>query len=277
MLRVALTHDVDRVNKSYQYITYTLRNLLNFKFNDLKYHILSIFKEEPYWNFPEIIRIEKNYNVKSTFYFLNESIRFNLFNPSNWKLSLGRYKIDAEPVKCVIKWLDTNGWEIGLHGSYKSYINKDMLAREKFILDSILGHEVMGIRQHYLNLERNITWRIQKDVGFKYDTTFGLKNDIGFAENIHTPFRPFNDNFIVFPMIIMDDCFMKISNKSEKLKELLDECDKFNAIFVINWHQRAFNENEFLNFKDQYIQIIEECLRRNAIFKTLSQFYNDIE
>ena len=58
MLRVALTHDVDRVNKSYQYITYTLRNLLNFKFNDLKYHILSIFKEEPYWNFPEIIRIE---------------------------------------------------------------------------------------------------------------------------------------------------------------------------------------------------------------------------
>ena len=43
-----------------------------------------------------ILKIENEYNVKSTFFFLNESIKFDLLNLSNWSKSLGRYKFTDE-------------------------------------------------------------------------------------------------------------------------------------------------------------------------------------
>jgi len=42
---------------------------------------------------------------------------------------------------------------------------------------------------------------------------------------------------------------------------------------VINWHQRSFNENEFPEYKKAYCDIIEECKKRDAIFKTLKDYF----
>ena len=51
-IAVCLTHDVDRVKKSYQYITHFAKTLRS-------YHLLSFFpKEEPYWHFEKIMEIE---------------------------------------------------------------------------------------------------------------------------------------------------------------------------------------------------------------------------
>jgi hypothetical protein len=54
---VCLTHDVDRVKKSYQYLT-------NFAKTLRSYHLLSFFlKEEPYWHFEKIMKIEEKYEI----------------------------------------------------------------------------------------------------------------------------------------------------------------------------------------------------------------------
>jgi len=272
MLKVGLSHDVDRISKTYQYLTYPIKSLLKHDAKEFFYHVGSIFKKNPYWCFPEIIRIEREYDVKSTFFFLNETIPFHLFNISNWKLSLGRYKVYDKKVMDIIKYLDQNGWEIGLHGSYNSFNDNKLLMSEKDLLESIIKHSVIGIRQHYLNLN-NSTWRIQKELGFKYDTSFGFSNNIGYKDNIFKPFHPFSDNFTVFPMVIMDESFMNTADRIKKLLYLLDITEKNNSILVINWHQRSFNENEFPEYKKAYCDIIEECKKRNAIFKTLKDYY----
>ena len=146
-LTVCLTHDVDRVCKTYQYITH---DLLHLKFTKLG----SIFsKENPYWAFKKIMSIENEYQVKSTFFFLEESLPFKFFSPKNWKLSLGKYKFSTPPVYNIIKELDANGWEIGLHGSYNSFRDYSLLSREKNNLEKVLAKPVVGIRQHYLNLD----------------------------------------------------------------------------------------------------------------------------
>ncbi len=272
MFKVALTHDVDRVKKSYQYFSYFLRNVLNKNYKQALYHITSFFYAEPYWNFDKIIKIEESYKVKSTFFFMNEEIKFQLFNPKNWKLSLGRYKIEEEKIMNVIKYLDQNGWEIGLHGSYNSFKDVKLLQTEKSLLESIVGHNISGIRQHYLNLDKS-TWKIQKEIGFKYDTSFGYRYDIGYKDEKFLSFHPFGDDFTVFPLVIMDSCFMNSAKKKEKLSHLLDITEKNNSILVINWHQRSFNENEFPGYKKAYCDIIEECKKRNAIFKTLKDYF----
>ncbi|MCF8443603.1 MAG: polysaccharide deacetylase family protein [Crocinitomicaceae bacterium] len=275
MLKVALTHDIDRTKKTYQHITKTLRALLKLDLEKLKNQIISILKRDNYWTFDEIIKIEESYNVKSTYFFLNETIPFKLFKLKTYKLALGRYKILDKKIVDLIKQLDKNGFEIGVHGSYNSYKSLELLKFEKKTLENILGHEVIGIRQHYLNLDEN-TWQKQKEVGFKYDSSIGYSGSlakIGFVDERILPFNPFNDEFTVIPLVIMDANFMMIKNRWEEFTKLLNFCNDNNTYLVVNFHNHVYNELEFPGYKNAYKQIIEECLRLNAEFLTMKEIH----
>ena len=274
MLKVALTHDVDRIRKTYQYVTYPIKSLYKLNFEEFLYQSSSLFRKNPYWCFAKIIEIENEYKVKSTFFFLNEPIKFNLYKPSNWSLSLGRYKFSNFRLQNIIRFLDLNGWEIGLHGSYLSFNDLKLIKLEKFLLEKIIQHKINGIRQHYLNLSTK-TWEYQKNAGFLYDSSFGYTNEIGFKDKKFSPFFPLDNKFTVFPQIIMDSCYMNTKNRRKELSRILDLSEEKDSILVINWHQRSFNSKEFPGYTKQYGFIIEECIKRNAIFKTLSEFLNE--
>lgn len=276
-LKVALTHDIDRTTKTYQYFTHFLKSVRNLDFSKAIYQISSFSqREKVYWNFEDIIEIENKFGVKSTFFFLIESISFELFNISNWKLSLGRYDIHEPRINEIIRYLDKNDWEIGLHGSFRSFNDVDLLKKEKMILERLLGHQIIGIRQHYLNLNKN-TWKFQKEAGFKYDASWGPTRDIGFKEGRIAPFFPFNDKFIVFPLAVMDFNYLNSIARKTTLQNIINLCLKHQAILVINWHNDCFNEKEKPGFNKAYQEIIEICKSHNAIINTLSYFYNTFE
>lgn len=261
---VCLTHDVDRVKKTYQYLTHFIKS------KDL-HHIKSFVaeKENPYWNFEKIMEIEDKYGVRSTFFFLNESKQFNILRPKEWKLALGRYDLNSKKIISVIQKLQIGGWDIGLHGSYDSYKNKELLLKEKINLEKIVGKEAIGIRQHYLNLDIPETWEIQKSIGLKYDASFGSSLEVGFRNKQYLPFYPFADSFIVIPLTIMDSTLFRNSKSIEdawiKCKEIIDEAEKHGALVTVLWHQRVFNEQEFPNWGEIYIKIIRYCLNKNAL------------
>lgn len=274
MLKVAITHDVDRTKKTYQYITHSLKALSNLDFIKLANQIKSFVLPNKYWGFDEIIKIESAFNIKSTFFFLNESLSFDLFSPSNWELSLGRYNINDPKIIEIINFLDKNGWEIGLHGSFNSFKDRKLLLREKEILENILKHEIVGIRQHYLNLAED-TWNIQFGTGLKYDTSWGLNKDVGFKENKIKPFKPFKNEFLVIPMTIMDTPFVNSKKKWDNLKRIIDRIIEEDSILVINWHTNYYDELEFPNYKNDFIKIIEECKNYQATFYTLKEYYSE--
>ncbi len=277
---LCLTHDVDRPFKTYQGLYYGLKEL------DL-YHIKSIFsKDRPYWQFDKIMELEEELGVKSSFYFLNEQNLFKdkslkeLFKPNNWKLYTGRYDIDNPEIKKVIRKLDENGWEVGLHGSYDSYFNVDLLRQEKKNLEDILGHEVIGIRQHYLNLKKPDTWEIQKEVGFKYDSSLGSNEKYGFHYGDEVKF-PLDDDFAVFPLTIMDSALM---DGTASLEEALDDCERLlkqakkrNAIMTILWHPRMFNEREFPGYTKIYRKIIERAQKMDALIGSIDKVLRHIK
>ena len=223
----------------------------------------SIFKQNPYWGFNKVKAIEEKYGVKSTFFFLEESLPFKPLQPSNWGLSLGYYSWDDPKVKNVIKELDSEGYEIGLHGSYNSYKDETLLSDEKKKLETIIGHPVQGIRQHFLNMDDN-TWKIQNKLGFSYDSTFGSPKDVGFREDQYYPFKPLDNEFTVVPLVIMDSCLMSKSNPREEYIKILDIAEEKKAFVTINWHQRVFNEKEFPEYSKIYREIIEESIKRGA-------------
>ena len=270
MLKVALSHDIDRVSKSHQYITKTIAHLIKLNGKGFLNQIKSIGVKKPYWTFDQFIEIENRFNIRSTVFFLNESIKLNPVSLNSYKLSMGRYNIHEPRIEEMIRQLDRNGWEIGVHGSYNSFKDISLLKEEKLTLENIMGHQISGSRQHYLNSDDK-TWQIQADVGFKYDSSWGYTNDIGFKDNHYLPFRPFNNQFKVIPLTIMDTCFMAKPDKWVLYEKLLDTCEVKGAIMVINFHQHVFSKYDYPGYKDAYIELIKRALDRNAQFYTLSQ------
>ncbi|HEX2080711.1 MAG TPA: polysaccharide deacetylase family protein, partial [Longimicrobium sp.] len=197
-LTVCLTHDVDRVYKTYHYLTRDLRG------GHLR-RLRTLFTgESPFWRFEALMAAEDRHGARSTFFFLEESIPFEPLRPARWKLSAGRYSYRDPRVAGVIRALDAGGWEIGVHGSYRSYRDGGLLRREKASLEEVLGRPVTGIRQHYLNLDVPETWRLQRAAGFRYDASLGRRSGIGFPDGRDRPFRDPDTGMVVIPLGMME-------------------------------------------------------------------------
>lgn len=271
-LKICLTHDVDRTRKTYQYFTHDIRRL---KFGKLRTLFNGV---RPYWQFERLMELEESYGVRSTFFFLHETIPFEPFNLANWRLSVGRYSLYDPGVQRIIRELDAGGWEIGLHGSYNSYRSLELLRREKSVLEEVLGKQVTGIRQHFLNLDVPDTWKLQREAGFAYDASFGKRWDIGYREDRYRPFTDDESGMFVIPLALMEHYLFPKAGKDPKVawqftKQLMDEAEEKDAVFTVLWHQRMFNETEFPGFAEVYRKIIEEGKERNARFVTCGELY----
>lgn len=264
---LCLTHDVDRPYKTFQAPYYT------FKRRDLS-HIKSLLSStRPYWQFENIMDLEDELGVRSAFYFLNERHLFREMaptkwpNPTNWKLFLGRYDIEDEEIVGIIQKLHRNGWEIGLHGSYNSYTDLDRLRCEKRALERILGEEIVGGRQHYLRLQQPKTWEYHRSIGLKYDASLGSSTEYGFDDR-YSVIRPFGDEFVVYPLTIMERALMESTESIEaawaECRRLLEEARDHGAVMTILWHPRYFNEHEYPGYRTIYERLIEEALSMNA-------------
>lgn len=251
---ICLSHDVDRVIKQwYHYLVYCRKGIgsqiksLGEKFRG----------DEPYYNFYKIAELEKSYGVKSTFFFLNES---------HHELSanfIGRYKINDARVIKAIKDLDTDGFEIGLHGSYYSFNQCELLKKEKNILENIVGHPVISTRQHFLNKD-DTTWKIHSKIGIKYDSTVGNKKTTG--ENL--PIFPFytDTGILEMPITVMDTVSM--SDGAEE-RRVIDACRNVadrGGLIMLNFHQRQLRPTEYYYVVDTYKRLIEMGLKDGAMF-----------
>ena len=273
---------MDRVKKTYQYFTRVFRFFKNIQLtkavNEISnyHHFFYKLQKNPYWGFDRILEIEKCHKVKSTFYFLNESGGPKIFSPQTWKLYLGRYDIKNPDIIQIIRKLKSEGWEIGLHGSYKSFQNKDLLKKEKEDLESILGAKIYGIRQHYLNLDIPRTWKYQEELGFKYDSSFSYRNPAENRMEHLFPFWPFESSrFLILPLSLMDADLLSYNNDDMwgECVRKIEHVEEVGGLLTINWHQERCNDNEFPDNLKNYESIIQLCLDKNAWITTAYDIY----
>lgn len=264
---LCLTHDVDRPYKRFpQALFYALseRPL---------HHLQGIVSlDNPYWQFDDIMSLEAARGVRSAFYFLNEPhILRNgvgtLVSPRAWVEQLGRYDVYDSAIENVIWQLNDGGWEVGIHGSLTSATDRDRLAEEKATLESVLGEQILGGRQHRLRLDEPTTWEHHRDVGLSYDTTLGSSTTTGFAHG-YEPIRPFDDQFVVYPLTIMEQTLPDPTNDLETAWEvcesLLLEAAENGAVMTVLWHPRYFNEAEFPGYRVLYERLLDRALELDA-------------
>ncbi|WP_436926974.1 polysaccharide deacetylase family protein [Halosimplex amylolyticum] len=264
---LCLSHDVDRPYKGFRSLYYAL-------FERPTYHLRTVLSEEnPYWQFESVMAIESDLGVRSAWYFLvephllRERPLAEWFNPEQWVQFMGRYDVTDSDVAAVIGALDDGGWEVGLHGSIPAHSDPDRLHVEKNRVEDTLGHEVVGARQHYLRLDGTRTWRYQRDIGLRYDSSLGTSESYGFRYG-YAPLRPFDDDFVVFPLTLMEQALPAVSTNPERAwhicESLLQEAADNRAVMTILWHPRYFNEREFPGYCGLYRRLVERALEMDA-------------
>lgn len=273
---LCLTHDVDRPYKARLAPLYALKN------RELSHLRALRPSARPYWQFETIQNLEAELDVRSTFFFLQEKRLFGekpvraWVRPENWKLYAGRYDIESDEITAVIRTLDRDGWEVGLHGSFDSYADPDRLREEKELLEDVVGHEVTGIRQHYLNLDRPETWQTHRELGLAYDSSLGSTEEYGFIHG-YGVLEPL-DGLTVFPITVMEVALMRNCDNTTEAKAeidaLLAEANSENAIMTALWHPRFFNTEEFPGYTEVYTHMIRKAKEMNAFVGTCADVYD---
>ena len=260
---LCLTHDVDRPYKTYQAIPDALVERDPARLRALSPRV------NPYWQFDSLMRLEDDLGVRSALYFLSERGLWHRpprhwLRPRYWLEHLGRYDVETPRMTKVIRNLDAGGWEVGLHGSYDSFDDRERLAEEKAKIERVLGHRVRGGRQHFLN-RVPATWDHHRAIGLSYDSSLGSSTDYGFAHG-YDPIHPFDDEFTVFPLTLMEVALERHDSADgawEACERLLTEAAANDAVMTVLWHPRYLSD-DFPGYRTLYRRLIERALELGA-------------
>jgi peptidoglycan/xylan/chitin deacetylase (PgdA/CDA1 family) len=216
----------------------------------------------PYRNFREIIRLEKEYGGRSSFYFLG--------NGHDQR----RFRYDVEDLESDLGSIVDEGCEVGLHGGILSYDNLAAIKEEKRRVEKALGRPIRGHRSHYLSLKVPDTWELLAQAGFGYDTTLGYNDRPGFRNGMCHPFRPYSlttgkpIDIVEIPLTIMEESLFwegrTIGEAMALSRRLIDHAAACGGVVTLLWHNNAFGASFREPWKRMYAKLLQYCRDKNA-------------
>lgn len=248
---VRLSHDVDFIalyRPFSRWLRQAAKDSLHLKPGDLKEDLLNI-KSDPLKD-PYLTGVRALAETSSRHGFRSV---FNLMAAEPSRQDDG-YALNSEAFKAVVRAIANNGHQIGLHASYRSYDQPELLAREKLHLEAAIGQEVRVVRQHYLRARAPRSWQAWQNAGFTRDTTYGYAEHEGFRCGTCHPYRVFdleNDRemeLVEEPLIVMDTTLrtyrqMNVESAIQKIFELARLCRAVRGKFTLLWHNTSFTRN----------------------------------
>jgi len=265
------SHDLDYITKTIQlrlkqtaFNTFNSIRLLgqNGFFNQITNTLKFFFSNPNYWTFDYWKSIEERFEKKSTFYIYSKvkksSIKLWLLDPS--------YDVSNNlQLQTKLKELLKDGFKIGLHGSFNSANDFNLLKKEKEKLENALNVLVNSTRQHWLRYREEETPYIHSRL-FDFDSTHGFNDIFGFRAGCASVYKPFNHlqqnafNHFEIPQFLMDSNFydygkleMKLSYES--IFSILDNLSNYKSVYIsISWHPHT-NTSDY-NWHKLYEEIL---------------------
>jgi peptidoglycan/xylan/chitin deacetylase (PgdA/CDA1 family) len=223
---------------------------------------------DPNWRFAEIVAEENAHGARSTFFVMaGHGHRADGAAPESYDRLRPR----------LVETLVETGAEVGLHGSYLAAEDMDKLARERALLAQLDG-PLVGHRYHYLRVDphRNLVPLV--DVGFRYDTSLGFPDALGFRAGIAHPFRPWDlernrpADLVEVPLAVMDatlaeERYEGLSAEAAKPRvfSLLDWAAENGGGFSILWHPERFDAPSSRGWDRLYFDVIDAVRERGGV------------
>lgn len=295
---IVLTHDVDHISlRNYPLLSrFGMAFVKNALFTNfiklLKGHIgLWTYIKAVFWGFAfpavkmglvkdpfedcfqRILKIEEEYNVRSTFYFIPFKGTPGLKEKGEPASIHRAAAYDVSQYNDLLVSLEARGWEVGIHG-LNAHIGVGEAAEELKVFKTMLPSKAKwGIRMHWLYHNHRL-WKTLKDAGYYYDTTFGSNEEIGFKENRYRPFQ--KDGVWILPLNIQDGALLagwhgdlSLSRAWEEIKPVLHTAKETGAVVTVLWHNASFGPPRY--WEPLYRKIIEEGKKDGARFLTALQ------
>lgn len=275
--KLHITHDVDAVQKTFAIrlkqtsfnIFNSMKCLLNLDVRGFLFKLQQAgrfaFSREDYWFFDYIIATEKKQNIKSYFNFYAGEIGKN----RTWKEAFfdPGYEIKNIKILNILSQLHGLGHIIGLHQSFNTWNNKQLMREQKKRLEEACKLPITTCRQHWLRFSWQDTWKIQYELGFENDMTLGFNDRPSFRSSAALHFNPWDSNnqkilnLNILPTIFMDSHFydyQKLSQKEIKISiaKWINEVKLVHGEAAIIWHQQVMGKD--YGWSDGF-----ECLLEN--------------
>jgi peptidoglycan/xylan/chitin deacetylase (PgdA/CDA1 family) len=223
---------------------------------------------DPNWRFEEIVAEEREHGASSTFFVMaGHGHRADGAAPEAYDRLRPR----------LVETLVGAGVEVGLHGSYLAAEDVEKLARERALLAQLDG-PLLGHRYHYLRVDPHRNLVPLADLGFRYDTSLGFPDALGFRAGIAHPFRPWDleanrpADLIEIPLAVMDatlaeERYESLSPSAAKPRvlELLDWAEEHGGGFSLLWHPERFDAPGARGWDRLYFEMIDSVRARGGV------------
>ena len=214
--------------------------------------------EDPYDSYKFLKQIHSKYNVQTIYFFLTAKYAKNDKNISP----------DNKQFKQLVQSI-TEYSEIGIHPSYESNRNTNILKSEKEKLEKLSGKVISKSRQHFLMLKFPETYRNLIKLRITEDYSMGYVSVTGFRAGTCTPFYFFDleanklEKLKIIPFALMD-VGLKDYNRLDaedavkEIENIIENVKKVQGLFVSLWHNESLgNKRKWKNWKYTYETLIK--------------------
>jgi len=216
------------------------------------------------------MEIEKQYNVRSTFFFLPEKGNPGYIEKGKPAPARRGTDYDVRDYAELLQELEQGGWEVGIHGINAHLGQQEAIDELKVFQNLIPGKKKWGMRMHWL-FQPDMLWQNLHEAGYYYDATFGSNDNTGFFQGRFHPF--IKDNIRVLPLTIQDGTLlahwrgdMSLEAAWPRVRGVLDRAKEHRAVVTVLWHTASFSAPRY--WESLYHRIIRQGLDDGAQFLT---------
>lgn len=183
----------------------------------------------------------------------------------------------------MMRILSEEGFDIGLHGSYFSAIDAEMLKEQKKMIEDAIGKEVVTTRQHWLNWDINTTPRNQYNAGLLVDSSLGFNRNIGFRSGSALPYYLFDlpsqeaIPILEVPLIMHEGALFgsnaleyDLGMSLDVARRIIDRIAETNSCLTVVLHPHSFLDK---NSEELYRWILRYCVEKNGWLTSLKGVY----
>jgi peptidoglycan/xylan/chitin deacetylase (PgdA/CDA1 family) len=289
---ICISHDVDFVTEDSKDIFFRAMfkrkipktDLLKLPYSYAREQLRGLMKKnDRLWVYEKWLEEMNKHNFTSTFFYFSrpETKDLHVYDCDYLFSDKVQFTGKQMTVAEMMRQMDANGFEIGLHGSYHTYSRPELLLKQKQHIESVIQKPVTSTRQHWLHFDIYTTPEVQYASGLKVDSTLGFNRTIGFRAGTAFPYMLTDKNLdelplMEVPMHIMDGPLF-LSNSLELNEEyaikralkMMDKVEWVGGCLTINFHPNYIIYPQWWN---TFKAILNEAKQRDAYCVKMRDF-----
>jgi len=242
-----------------------IKSLLKGQWNKvaLRRRVLNNQVPDPFDSYDWIDNLHRPHKFKPRYFFLVPG-------------KIGKYDRNILPGESALQVLikkHAENYEIGVHPSWQSGDNPDLIRTEIQTIQHITQLKITASRQHFIRYTLPETFRHLIAAGIKEDYSMGYGSINGFRASVASPFYWYDlEKEETTYLLLYPFCYMEANSYYEQHhspQQALEEMRQYylavknvNGVFISIWHNTFLGtEERFAGWREAYQQFIAEISR----------------